>query len=291
MNSREAFMDNKLCDLHIHSTFSDGSYTPSEIVSIGKEKGLFALALTDHNNINGLSEFRAACEKEGILYSTATELTTEYEGEEIHLVSHFLPEESYPEMTRYLENRNRLKEDANRECIERLQKAGYDVSYEEFLEFQPTGPRNRAHIARYLTEKSITESIGKAFGTLLIEDGLYYVSAPRLPLFDAIEKVRSLHGTPVVAHPLLNISPGMIDRFLTECIDHGLVGMETHYTLFDEDETKFLEEKAKAFHLLESGGSDFHGLYKKGIQLGSGHGDLKVPIEFFYGLKEKSKEM
>lgn len=277
--------------MHIHSTFSDGTFTPSEIVRLAKEKNLSALALTDHNTVRGLGEFRSACEEAGILYSAGIEITTEFKGEEVHLVAHFLPEESYEEMSRYVEERNRKKEEANRECFRKLKEAGYPVDFEEFNRQFPILPRNRANIAAYLVSAGIVTTVKEAFQTLLVENGVFVSPVMKLPLLEAIEKVRSLHGVPVVAHPLLQFDSESIEEFIPIWKEHGLVGMETHYTLFDSEETEILETLAKKYGLLQSGGSDFHGKVKAGIQLGCGHGDLRVPFEFFELLREKSEEM
>ena len=267
------------CDLHTHSTYSDGTFSPSQIVAEGLRKKLRAVALTDHNTIAGLPEFLKAAAGTGLEGIPGVEISTGYNNQEVHIVGLFLRQESYGELESFLSVINQRKEKSNRELVAALREAGYALNYEKIRE-RHQGNVNRAVIAAELIEKGYLTDRKEAFrGILSAKNGLYR-PPERIPAFEAIRFLSSIHAVPVLAHPYLSLTEEELRAFLPEAKSSGLAAMETHYSTFTPQLTEAAHSLASEFGLLESGGSDFHGENKPDIQLGSGKGDLAVPYSF-----------
>ena len=264
------------CDLHTHSTISDGTISPSQIVAEGLRRKLRAVALTDHNTVAGLPEFLKAAEGTGLKGIPGVEISTGYNNQEVHIVGLFLRQEHYGELERFLDVINWRKEESNRNLVAALREAGYELSYEEIRE-RHQGNVNRAVIAAELIEKGYLTDRKEAFGGLLsAKKGLYH-PPERIPAFEAIRFLRSIHAVPVLAHPYLSLTEEELLAFLPEAKRNGLAAMETRYSTFTPQLTEAARSLASEFGLMESGGSDFHGGNKPDIQLGSGKGNLAVP--------------
>ena len=264
------------CDLHTHSTYSDGTFSPSQIVAEGLRKKLRAVALTDHNTVAGLPEFLKAAEGTGLKGIPGVEISTGYQNQEVHIVGLFLRQESYEELESFLSVINQRKEKSNRELVAALREAGYALNCEEIRE-RHQGNVNRAVIDAELIEKGYLTDRKEAFrGILSAKNGLYR-PPERIPAFEAIRFLSSIHAVPVLAHPYLSLTEEELRTFLPEAKSSGLAAMETHYSTFTPQMTEAAQSLASEFGLLESGGSDFHGGNKPDIQLGSGKGDLAVP--------------
>lgn len=275
----------KICDLHTHTLFSDGTFTPTELVNHAVELGLSAVALCDHNTVDGISEFFEAAKNQPIEVVAGTEFSVEYEGGELHLLGLFLPPECYPQITAIMKEMDKIKKESNIALLEALNRAGYEISYEEVASRTPNGRFNRAHIGTVLTEKGYTESVRSAFKQVLDPEHGYYVPPRRLGVFETIDLIKSVGGVPVLAHPFLNLTEEGLLKFLPEAKKHGLVGMECMYSEYDREKTCRSLEIAKEFGLKLSGGSDFHGNTKPHIRLGSGKGNLEIPFEWYEALK------
>ena len=271
------------CDLHTHSTISDGTFSPSQIVAEGLRRKLRAVALTDHNTIAGLTAFLKAAEGTGLEGIPGVEISTGYRNQEVHIVGLFLRQETYGELEDFLSVINQRKEKSNRELVAALREAGYALSYEEIRE-RHQGNVNRAVITAELIEKGYITDRKEAFdGILSAKNGLYH-PPERISAFEAIRFLSSIHAVPVLAHPYLSLTEEALHAFLTEAKRNGLAAMETRYSTFTPQITEAARSLASEFGLLESGGSDFHGGNKPDIQLGSGKGDLAVPYSFVQSL-------
>lgn len=276
----------KYCDLHTHSNYSDGTYSPSEIIAEAAALGLSAVALTDHNTVAGLPDFVAAAQGSPVEAVPGVEISCQYGDIELHLVGLFLPMENLDIITVYLESLNRKKEESNRQLIQRLNQAGYVLDYDEIRLSHPEGTVNRAVIAASMLEKGYVSSIEEAFQGLLSRKSGFYVPPQRLSFFNAIALLRYVEAVPVLAHPFLNLkTEDRLRACLEEAVPAGLVGMETMYSSYSPETTALARQLAREFGLLESGGSDFHGSTKPHIQLGTGKGDLAVPTAFMEKLK------
>lgn len=275
-----------LCDLHTHSTFSDGTLTPTELMALAREKGLSALALTDHNTVAGLPEFVAAGETFGVEAVPGIEFSVDYGAVELHILGLFVKPEHYRPITDRMEDMLRRKEQSNIDLVKALEKANIFLSYEEIKAATPTGQVNRALIAAEMLRKGYVESIQDAFARYLKPSHGYFVPPKRPEAMDTIRFIRSLGMVAVWAHPFLNLkTEEAVREFLSLACPAGLQGMEVFYPKYTQEQTALALQLAKEFDLLPSGGSDFHGENKPDIQLGSGKGSLSLDIALLDGLK------
>ena len=236
------------------------------------------MALTDHNTVDGLSAFLEASEGKDILAIPGVEISTTYQGTELHIVGLFLEPEYFAQTTEFLNRMNDRKEESNRNLIFALNQEGYELNYDEIKgNRQDGGTVNRAVIAAELLKKGYISEIKEAFQGLLSEERGYYVPPERISSFEAISFLRSVGAIPVLAHPFLDLQEDALCGFLEQAIPLGLVAMETRYSTYSEETTEAAVRIAKEYGLLQSGGSDYHGENKKDIHLGSGRGLLAVP--------------
>lgn len=279
-------MSEKFCDLHIHSTFSDGTFTPEEIVELALKANLSAIALTDHNTIDGCPRIFAAAEGKSIEVVCGTELSTESGGTELHLIGLFLSPEVWKDVAEYVNERNISKESVNKKMIEQLASDGFDISYSEFSERFPNRNRNRANIGAILTEKGYVSSISEAFAKYLGEGKKYYIPSPRFDFLATIAKIHEWGGVAVWAHPLFHVDRNRAREILRVAKDCGLDGAEAYYSTYSTDDTSYMLGLCKEFDILPSGGSDFHGTVKPDISIGKGYGALAVPYSCYERLKK-----
>ena len=276
----------KTCDLHSHSYYSDGSLSPKELVALAKRQGLSALALTDHNTAKGLAEFMEAGRQADFETIAGCEFSTEFEGREYHILGLFMPESSWAEIEDYVLLQHMAKRNSNKKLIEKLNDAGFHISYEEVAAITDADEFNRAHVARVLLKKNYVKSVQHAFETLLDQENGYYTPPKRLGSVGTIHFIRQYGGAAVWAHPFHRTDEATVERVLPVFAEQGLDAIETVYTTFTAHETERAKELAAQYGLLESGGSDFHGAAKPNISLGSGYGELVVPYAFCEKLKE-----
>lgn len=279
-----------MIDLHTHTHYSDGTFSPAELIAEAERVGLAAVALCDHNTVRGLDEFLAAAQNSGVEAIPGVELSADYLASngrtiELHIVSLFIRPEYYQEIQAMVLPMADDKEKSNLDLIATLQQHGFDITYEEVCA-TACGNVNRAHIAAVLTEKGYTPSIQEAFQTVLSASKGFYRPPKRLPIFETLEYIRSIGAVPILAHPFLALDEAELRIFLKSACAHGLVGMETLYSTYDEQTTSLSRAIAAEYGLCESGGSDFHGGRKPHIALGTGKGNLSVPCEFLEKLKE-----
>ena len=271
------------CDLHTHSVFSDGTYTPSQLVMQAKQLGLI-LALTDHNTVAGLPEFVDAAQELGVTAVSGVEISTEHNGTELHLLGLFVMPEHYAAVDWMVKEQHVLKEISNMELVERLNQAGYLIDYATIKKRVPNGNANRAHIATELLEQGYVASVREAFDTILSDKGGFYVPPSRLQLLDVIREFRRIGVIPVLAHPLQELCEQDLRALLPEAIEAGLVGMETMHSSYTSEMIRLSETITAEYKLLPSGGSDFHGSVKPDISLGVGKGQLCVPASVYFDL-------
>ncbi len=273
------------CDLHTHSVFSDGTFTPTEIIREAKRLNIGAVALCDHNTVSGLPEFMSAAEKYGVEAVAGVEFSTAYNDKELHILGLFIKPEYFDLIEKLVAKAHELKEISNIDLVNRLNENGYHIDYDEIKNATPNGHVNRAHIASKLVECGYVDSMDIAFKTIISKKHGFYTPPKKLPAFEVIEFIRSIGAVPVLAHPLINLTVEKLEEFLAETKGYGLAGMETVYSLYDEETQMLATEIAKKHGLLESGGSDFHGENKPLIKLGTGKGNLNIPYEFYEKLK------
>ncbi len=283
-----------IADLHVHSTASDGSTPPEELIAVARKSGVSAVALTDHNTLAGLARFEAAARGTEIVAIPGVEVTagaTVADGErEVHILGLFIPRAVRDELAVFLSEIDRRKRAANCALIERLAAAGYAIDLASVLLVAGEATPNRVHIANVLMERGYVGSVKEAFDTLLRDGGGFYRAPERLNALEVIRFLRSHGILPVLAHPLLTLSQGEVCAFLPQAREAGLVGVETVYPLYSPEEADFMAEVAERFGLLPSGGSDYHGTNKPDIDMGRGRGNIVVPFVFYEGLKALSDQ-
>ncbi len=275
----------KICDLHVHSNCSDGACSPEALLPIGKEAGISAVALCDHNTVVGLDRFEAAFAGSGILAVPGVEITAGYCEKEVHILGLFVPDEARPKLTEYLSEINRRKRECNRNLIQALRTAGYAITDADVAKEAGEAIPNRVHVAKALMKQGYLASVKEGFDTLLSDDGAFYRPAERLDALDVVAFLRSVSAVPVIAHPLLNLSEAELCAFLPQAKAHGLVGMETLYSMYTEAETALAAQLAERFDILPSGGSDFHGANRPEVQMGVGRGNLAIPLDHLEALR------
>lgn len=277
----------EFCDLHAHSVFSDGTFTPEQLLDEAQRIGLGAVALTDHNTVAGLPDFLAAAQGRPLEAVLGVELSVDYRGTELHMLALFVEPEHFPAITAMLEEGVRAKEESNVNLAKALENAGYPIDYPALRDATPNGQINRAHIAAELTRLGYTPDIQTAFQTLLSpKNGLY--DPPKRPdAFETISFIGSLGAVSVLAHPFLDLKQEEAVRtFLETAVPRGLCGMEVYHPKHDVQQRQQAMELVKEFSISPSGGSDFHGKNKPDIHLGVGRGDLQIPMAFLRSLRK-----
>lgn len=272
----------KTCDMHTHSVFSDGTSTPTEIIREAARIGLSAVALTDHNTVEGLPAFLQASD-DTVRAVPGVEVTADYEGDEIHIVGLFIAPSAYATLTTFLSRIQARKKQASEDACERLIQAGYAISPEMILNKERN--INRVHFAKELMRCGYVTSVDEAFTKILAPEHALYIPAQRFNGFEVIDCLRQLDIVPVLAHPFLNLTISQLQTFLPKAKKAGLLGMETRYSLFQEAEARLADALTQTYGLLPSGGSDYHGENKPGNYLGTGYGDLQVPLAYLERLE------
>lgn len=274
----------KFCDLHIHSHFSDGTCSPAELIGLAKSAGLEAIALCDHNSIDGLPDFIAAAKDSGVEAVPGIEFSTEYEGVELHILGLYIKPQHYEKIGQLMQQLLERKERSNRHLVAALNRAGYDVDFESLKASTPNGFVNRALVAAELTRKGYTESVKEAFHQLLKPERGYYQPPRRPDVYEIIRFIKEIGAVAVLAHPFLNMDEKTLRGFLPRAVECGLDGMEVLYPKYDPETTALAKEIAREFGILPSGGSDFHGENKPDIQIGVGRGNLQIPMSYLENL-------
>lgn len=283
----------KAIDLHVHSTCSDGTLSPTELVDYAMEKGLAAFALTDHDSVDGLEEAVEYAEKlKNHLYRQVPEvipgieLSSEYQGQDIHVVGLFI---------NYRDEifQNRLREfvdsrtNRNKKMCSLLQQFGIPVTYEELLEAYPDSVITRAHYARFMLEKGYVKSRQEAFERYLGDHAPCFIPREKITPAQAVHLILQTGGAPVLAHPILyHMSEEHLDKLVRELKESGLMGIEAIYSTYSAADERQIRALASKYDLFISGGSDFHGTNKPGLDLGVGYGKLFASQELLREIKK-----
>ena len=273
-------------DLHVHSTASDGTLTPTELAAEAKKQGLLAFALTDHDTVDGVAEARTAAQSAGIELVPGVELSTEYKEKELHMVGLFL-DETNPRLLKHLTHFRDNRKNRNLKMYELLRQEGFDITKEALQEMFPDAVLTRAHVARFLLDKGYIKSISEAFEKYIGDGCRCNVPREKISPQEAIELIHHAGGKAILAHPILyHLSDQRLRELIADCLDCGLEGIEALYSTYQPGDERYIRSLAEEYGLKLSGGSDFHGSNKPHIRLGSGTGSLAVPYEFLEELKK-----
>jgi len=276
-----------MVDLHSHSTFSDGSLTPEQLVEAGVEAGLSALALTDHDTMAGLPRFLAAGESRPIRLVPGTELSVDCAHGVMHMLGYWMDVEN-PELVRQLEWIRNGREMRNREMLEKLNGLGFAMTWTDVQSFAGEDVVGRPHFAQVMLQKGYAKDKNEVFDRWLGDGKPGYADRPRLTAEAAVALIRQAGGVAVLAHPFtLRIDKKAMEALFHQLAGAGLAGVECYYSEHSADLTKDYLAMADRAGLVPTGGSDFHGEVSPGIRLGVGFGGLNVPDEVLGRLEAK----
>lgn len=279
-------------DLHIHSTASDGTLTPHAILDLARRLELGAIAITDHDTVDGARQILEPPLPEtpqvlsGVEISAAPPPGCPPRGS-FHLLGYGV-NVTHPALTGALARLQQARRDRNPQIIERLNRLGFDLTLAA-AEALAGGHQQlgRPHIARLMQQAGHVADIDEAFARYLGHGRPAYVDKARIPCDEAIETIHAAGGLAVMAHPGITLAPELeLDRVLTTLTAMGIDGIEVYYPEHDPHQTRHYRAAARRFDLLMTGGSDFHGAIKPEIQLGSGSGSLAVPMALYDTLIE-----
>lgn len=268
----------RFIDLHTHSTASDGSMSPAELVRHAKAVGLSAIALTDHDTIAGIGDALEEGRKIGLEVIPGIEISVDYKPE-MHILGYFL-NNTYGNISGTLEKLIENRSERNPKIIGRLREIGFDITMEEVEKEAKGSVVGRPHIAKVLVRKGFAKNMEEAFDKFLASGRSAYFKKDKLNPEEGINEIIQAGGIPVLAHPIfLGLSYKDLDELLGSLKRVGLKGIEANYVENTGDDTGNLLRLALKHNLLATGGSDFHGSYKTNIEIGKGRGNLKVLYE------------
>ena len=276
-----------MIDLHVHSTCSDGTLSPTELVDYAIQKGLSAFALTDHDCVEGLDTILSYAKSlpNAPEIIPGIELSTDENGQEVHMVGLFIDHHN-PEFNQYLQEFIESRTTRNKKMCHLLQEHGMNITYEELEAEFPGAVLTRAHYAKLLLKHGYVKSIKEAFERFLGDHCPCYVSREKITPVMAIDLIRKAGGLAILAHPILyHMSDARLDALVQKLKEAGLTGIEAIYSTYSPAEERQIRKLAAKYNLLLSGGSDFHGENKPSLDLGTGYGKLYVPEEILDKLK------
>jgi len=274
----------KVADLHIHTHLSDGTFSPEKVVKYSKEKGLSAIAITDHDSCSGIAPAIKAGEALGLEIIPGVELSAELDGEEVHILGYFVDWKN-PRFIKKLEEISKIRKDRAKKILKKLKTYGIDISEEEFFKFSGPGSVGRLHIAQFLSKKGHIFSIEEAFRNYIGNHGSCYVKKFKLSPKEAIAMIKKVGGVAILAHPkTIYIKDKSLDDIVKLLVKDGIQGIEVYYYSHTASDENKLKELAERYNLLISGGSDCHGLGKKDVLIGR----VKIPYELVEKIKQAS---
>jgi len=255
-------------DLHTHSTHSDGSFPPGQLVKLAKEKGLRALALTDHDTVSGVEEALAVGKQLGVEVVPGVEISAQFGPGTMHVLGYYLYT-AHPELTGALKKLQQARAARNPKIIDRLETLGLKITTAEVLAIS-SEQVGRPHIAQVLVQRGYVSSVDEAFSLYLKKGAAAYVEKFRYSPQEAIALIRKAGGLASLAHPFtLGIEePKELSLMAKDLQSMGLEGIEVFYPDHTEEMTLLADDVAKKLGLLRTGGSDFHGDLKTGSDLG-----------------------
>ena len=282
-------------DLHIHSTASDGSLTPADIIDHAQKLNLAAIAITDHDSVDGSKEALQIGIPPSLHFLTGVEISAAHPpffhgSGSFHILGYAIHLDNR-DLNQALSKLQEARKNRNPEILKRLNKLGFRISLEEVNQEVGEGQLGRPHIAYAMVKRGFVASINEAFDKYLGNAGPAYVDKDRIECEQAINIIRAAGGVPVLAHPaLLNIDNDQnLDALLQNLVKIGLAGIEVYYPGHSPRQIRQYTELAEKYGLLMTGGTDFHGSITPEIKMGSGDGDLFVPYTLYKELINANK--
>jgi len=278
-------------DLHTHTRFSDGTFTPTEIVELAAREGLRAVAITDHDSVDGLEEALDAGERLGIEVVPGVELNLEHDQVTMDLLGYFFGRCPGDELREALAEMRTYRDERNARMLERLAELGLPIDRDELAAIAEDGAAGRPHIGEAMRRRGYVDSISEAFKLYLGRGAAAWVDRRRLSLGSAVRLLRESGGLPVIAHPgIIRTDGAGLATLVREAAGLGVVGLECHYPLHDDDTVAACLALCDRFGLVATGGSDFHGAVKPDIRLGRADGGRPVPDELLEDLRRRAQD-
>jgi predicted metal-dependent phosphoesterase TrpH len=264
-------------DLHLHSLFSDGTFTPEEIVAHGKRLGFAALALTDHDTVEGCERMAAACKAERIEFIPGTELTAEFGDHELHILGFYL-DTLHPRLLAEMVRFQSVRQQRIRDMVSRINELGVPLTEDSVFALASCRSPGRPHVARALVKDGLCGSLDEAFECFLKKHRPAWVPKAKISALHAIGLIHDAGGLAVMAHPGLN----KCDEVIPELVKAGLDGIECYHTKHTRNTAAHYLNIARQYGLLVTGGSDCHGLSKGKPLIGG----IKLPIHYVHKLQQ-----
>jgi predicted metal-dependent phosphoesterase TrpH len=263
-------------DLHLHTLFSDGTYTPRELAAHARAHGLAAVALTDHDTVEGCTPMALACEQEGIEFIPGTELTAEVGGKELHLIGYFV-DVFNPRLLMEMAQFQTVRQERIREIVTRLNRLKIPLQSEAVFAIANCRSPGRPHVGRALVEAGVCATLDEAFERFLKKHRPAWVPKFKISARSAIDLIHEAGGLAVMAHPGLNRQ----DQLIPQMVDDGLDGLECYHSKHTPAAAEHYLQLAREYELLVTGGSDCHGLNKGQPLIGT----VKLPYDYVEKLK------
>ena len=267
----------KFADLHLHTQFSDGTFTPEELAGHGARLGFAALALTDHDTVEGCARMEAACTAAGIEFIPGAELTAEYNDTELHVLGYFLDTHNQ-KLLAEIAKFQAVRQNRIHEMVARINEMGVPLEVDSVFALANCKSPGRPHVARAMVKAGLVSHLDEAFERFLKKNRPAWVPKKKVSALEAIELVHQAGGLAVMAHPGLNRT----DEIIPALVDAGLDGIECFHTKHSTATSERYLEIAEKFNLLITGGSDCHG-FSKGKPL---IGGIKLPYEHVEKMKQ-----
>lgn len=265
-------------DLHLHTNFSDGTYTPEELVAQARRHNLAIISLTDHDTVEGCARMTIACAEQGIEFIPGTELTAELDDIELHLLAYFIDTE-HPRLLAELSRFQEVRQNRIREMVTRINEHGVPLDVESVFRIANCKSPGRPHVARALVQAGFCANLDEAFERFLKKHRPAWVPKFKMSAFDAIQLVHEAGGIAVMAHPGLNRT----DDIIPTLVEAGIDGIECYHTKHTPSTAGRYRDYAAHYKLLVTGGSDCHGMSKGRPLIGS----VKIPVEHVERMKER----
>jgi 3',5'-nucleoside bisphosphate phosphatase len=273
-----------LIDLHSHTSESDGTYAPGELVEEAKSLALEALAITDHDTFAGYDAAGSHAEAAGLDLVCGIELSTKFKGRSVHLLGYFPVQPPDAEFRGWISGLLASRNDRNARMVERLRSLGLNITLDE-VKAKGRSLTGRPHFARVLMEKGYVSSMQQAFDDYLDEGAIGYVEREEADFGDAVRRVNRAKGIASLAHPV-RLTSFSVDRIIEEMCALGLGAIEVYHSDHKTADVEHYRSLAERYGLLMTGGSDFHGANKPGIELGTGaNKNLCVPLDLLTKLR------
>lgn len=268
-------------DLHLHTSFSDSSSSPEEVIRESVRAGLSAIAIVDHDTVDGLAPAIAAAQGKHIEVIPGIELTAQYEQLEVHILGYLIDYKN-KDLAGKLDALKKIRTERIYKITEKLEESGVHLKAEKVFALAPGGSVSRLHVARAMVKEGLVSSISEAFQKYIGDKCPGYVLGFRLSPLEAVKLIKEVGGIPILAHPY-SINN---DAALIAIIESGVMGLEIYYPEHSQSMVNFYLDLAKKYNLLATGGSDYHGVAKPDISIGA----IKIPYELVEKLKEAQRK-